>query len=169
MEKNFDPKRIGTVLIRLTGLLLLFTAATKGKFIFSGAALLQTIEPVTGLSYGILFIAAVTFEAITGFSALLYPQYKYSALAVAWLATALAGYRAIRHAAGIQSPCKCLGDFLNWWPWGVRHESGISWAIILVTITAATSGYLLCHSAFFTRRLPLTNPNLNQSASTGTV
>jgi hypothetical protein len=138
-----QPKRNQEILYSLVcmaGVLMLIVSASKLVSLFSNPRVLEATDPFTGLTYRKVLALAVIVEAVVGCSAALYPRTRFAVLSLGSLGLTFAAYRVARLLMGIKAPCKCMGQFLNWWPWGAQHEDAISWSIIAMILIIAGLG-----------------------------
>jgi hypothetical protein len=101
-----DPKfwfaKIGGLVFVLTGLAKIVSAFGKAK-------LLDYHDPITDLSFRHLMLLAAIVEIAVALFCLLSNKYLLGTKLIAWLATALIGYRVGLWLVGWKSPCPCLG------------------------------------------------------------
>ena len=108
-----NPSKTARLFLCVAGVLLLATAAAKFIGSFGGARVLNTLDPLTGLSLRTLFRLAGGIELIVAFYCLLGRKMKFQAGFVSWLATTLVAYRLGLVLMGYHGPCNCLGNLTD--------------------------------------------------------
>jgi len=106
----FKIKQACKLVIFLSGLLLLITGASKVWSGFGTSKALTAEEPVTGLTFRYLFFATGAVEIVVGSVSCFGRHLKFSARAIAWLATNFLIYRIYIAWQGYIGPCSCLGS-----------------------------------------------------------
>lgn len=80
---------------------------------FSSTKLLATPDPITGLSFGNLMLAAGVVEVVIAGVCLGNKSRLLSLALIAWLATSLVIYRLGLWWMGWKKPCNCLGNLTD--------------------------------------------------------
>jgi hypothetical protein len=123
--------------VRFTGLLLLVAALSKTVTLYQDPKVLSAVDPLTGVEYGLLLVLAIVAEVFLGITAIRAPLNLIAIYGIGWLGAGLASYRLLRWAVGITAPCRCLGHFLDWWPWAKKHEEELAVIIVMWVISVS--------------------------------
>lgn len=123
--------------IRCAGALLLLVAFSKWLSIWEGTEVLAAVDPLTGIRYGTLLTVALFFELCLAYAAFEFPLGWGTLYGIGWLGSGFSGYRLARLHGDIEAPCKCLGHFLEWWPWAKDREEFLAWMILACLLGAA--------------------------------
>lgn len=98
---------------RSAGLLLLFTGAAKLASGFGNARILKDADPVFGMKFGHLMIAASAIELAIATVCIFRTGRVWATALIAWLATGFLVYRIGLYAIGWYRPCPCLGNLTD--------------------------------------------------------
>ncbi len=90
--------------------ILISTGVAKICSAFGGAAVLQTYDPIFGVSYRSVFWLVGTIEVGVAFACLLGRRVDLQARLVLWLTTGFVIYRLGLLLVGYRKPCSCLGS-----------------------------------------------------------
>ena len=113
-KKNTGSSRLlMSVFLHSTALIMFITAAAKMWSAFGGMKVLSAQDPLTGLSFGYLMLAAGIVELAVTVFCVFSKSIKLRLLAIAWLATNFVVYRIGLWALGWRKPCNCLGNFTD--------------------------------------------------------
>ena len=93
------------------GPILIFTGIAKVVSALGSAHILLNADPVFGLRFSHLMIAAGLLELMVGVVCLLRKSGALAAILVAFLATNILAYRFALWLMGWHIPCPCLGSF----------------------------------------------------------
>jgi hypothetical protein len=77
------------------------------------APILQIRDPIVGLRFGHLMIAAATLELAVAICCFLSKNLTLPLIFIAWIGTSFLIYRVGLHSIGWQSPCSCLGNLTD--------------------------------------------------------
>ena len=105
--------KILRIFIFSAGALLLATAIAKFISSFGSARILQTPDPILGISFRCVFWLVGTVELAIALACFLGKKIRLKAGLVAWLATTFVEYRLGLIWIGYQKPCSCLGNLTD--------------------------------------------------------
>lgn len=101
------------IFLRSVGILLLITAFAKLASSVGHATILDTSDPILGLTFRWLFIVAGGIELSVGLTCLVAKSIYFRVGSVAWLATCLIGYCIGLIWLDYAKPCNCLGSLTD--------------------------------------------------------
>ena len=125
------------------GGILLVTGLAKAASAFGTAKVLQTADPIVGISLGHLMLLAGILELAVAGVCLFTSKQNLGLGLTAWMATGFLVYRAGLWYMDWQKPCSCLGnltDVLHIPP----HAADVAMKIVLAYLLAGSYGGLLC-------------------------
>jgi hypothetical protein len=99
--------------ITSAGILLLVTAAAKLVSSLGSAEILESSDPIFGISFRHLFCVVATVELIVAAICFFDKRLSFRLGFVAWLATIFLGYRITLGLIGYHRPCMCLGNLTD--------------------------------------------------------
>jgi len=89
--------------------ILAITGAAKVWSAFGDMKVLALLDPITGLAFGHLMLAAGIIEVVAAMFCVFNNSIKLRIFVIAWLVTNFVIYRIGLWAVGWQKPCSCLG------------------------------------------------------------
>lgn len=92
------------------GVLLIVVSVAKFWSAFGTARILAREDPVFGISYRVVMIAAAVVELAIGSICLSRLRLLLSATLIAWFSTTVLLYRVGAYLLGDTAPCRCLGN-----------------------------------------------------------
>jgi len=121
------------------GVALFVTGAAKIVSAFGEEGILDTLDPVFGLSFRELMVFVGILEIIVAGLCFLPAHRRFTTPLLLWLAFSFFGYRTFLWYVGWQRPCGCLGTLS-----GALHLSENVANVLLKVVL----GYLLAGSSF---------------------
>lgn len=106
---RYTPK----VFVVSAGLILAITGLAKIWSAFGDAKALGLVDPIIGVKFGPLMMAAGFIEVAIAFVCWFSKRWATKYLLLAWLATFLTAYRIAIWYVDWRPPCSCLGSFTD--------------------------------------------------------
>ena len=97
----------------LAGAVLLLTGIAKAFTVSTNIRLLQTQDPVFGLSFRLLLLSVGVVEIAIGLVCLLLPRCHHTCSLIAWISLTIFSYRVALWAMAWKGPCGCLGSLAD--------------------------------------------------------
>ena len=105
--------KIARICIVSAGIVLMTTGVAKLISAAGSAHILQSPDPILGISFRADFLIAGSIESAIALACLLGKRIGLQAGLVAWLSTNLALYRFCVWSVGWHRPCPCLGNLTD--------------------------------------------------------
>jgi hypothetical protein len=113
MRKETETSLFNAAFLKSVSIILVITSVAKIWSAFGGAKVLSAPDPITGLAFGRLMMAAGIIELVAAVFCMFGNTVKLKIFIIAWLATIIVVYRIGLGALGWHKPCNCLGNFTD--------------------------------------------------------